>query len=148
MTDDDVLQQAKKYFSSGYNCAQTVFRCVLEEKGVHINQATDIAAGLGAGISYMGVTCGAVSGAIMVLGVLNGLEEKEANTHKKKTYTAAQEFLEKFKDKHGTTGCNELLGIDIGDPDARKQASDSGVFRTVCPQFIYTAIETVLEMYP
>jgi C_GCAxxG_C_C family probable redox protein len=146
LVEEKTLENARRYFSTGYNCAQTVFRCVLEERGILIDHATDIAAGLGAGVSYQGVTCGAVSGAILALGVLNGLEETDFNAHRKKTYTDSQVFMSKFRNAHETIVCNELVGIDIGDPDARRKASDEGVFRTLCPEFIQTAIETVLEI--
>ena len=55
--------------------------------------------------------CGALSGMFMVLGVLYGYDDAKNDTAKKELYTRVQSLAEKFKDKHGSIICRELLGV-------------------------------------
>lgn len=68
----EIERKALEYFTGDYNCSQSVLRTILEEKGVYFDQAPFVAASFGGGIVGRGEICGAVSGAIMALGVLNG----------------------------------------------------------------------------
>ncbi len=141
-------QKAKEYFSTGYNCAQAVLRAVMEEKNLYFDQAPIVAAGFGGGISRRGEMCGALTGAIMAIGMLTYQTEKDVSKHKGLTYKMVGEFLEKFNEVHETPICNELLGIDITDPEARSKANEEGLFSTICPKFVETATKIVLELFP
>ncbi len=58
-------------------------------------------------------TCGAVSGAYLVIGLAYGKCQPYDNEAREKTYALIQEFDRQFKLKHGTTNCTELLGVDL-----------------------------------
>lgn len=141
-------EKAREYFSSGYNCAQSVFRALLEEKEIFFEQAPILAAGFGGGISRRGEMCGAVTGAIMAIGILHGLHYKDPVEHKNVTYNSVNEFIKKFNQIHNTTVCNELIGFDISDSEARKKGNDEGIFDNICPNFVESAIKILLEMFP
>jgi len=140
--------KARKYFSSGYNCAQSVFRALLEEKGIFFDEAPILAAGFGGGISRRGEMCGAVTGAIMALGIIHGQQIKDPHEHKIITYNSVNEFIKKFNQIHNTVICNELIGFDISDSEAREKGNEEGFFDTICPNFIESAINIILEMFP
>jgi C_GCAxxG_C_C family probable redox protein len=141
-------EKAKEYFSTGYNCAQAVLRTVLEEKGLYFEQVPIVAAGFGGGISRRGEMCGALTGAVMAIGMLAYQTEKDVSKHKALTYKKVAEMLEKFNEFHGTPVCNELVGIDMTDAEARKKANEEGIFSTICPKFVETAVNIVLELFP
>jgi C_GCAxxG_C_C family probable redox protein len=145
---DNAVTNAKKYFGSGYNCAQSVLRALLERKKSYFKEATFLAAGFGGGIGHQGQTCGTVTGAIMATGVLAANKVTEVSEHKKLTYELVGRFLEEFKEKNGTTLCRELVGIDIGDAKARAEAEKKGVFQNLCPRFVEDAVGIVLGMFP
>ncbi|MGY5853766.1 MAG: C-GCAxxG-C-C family protein [Candidatus Thorarchaeota archaeon] len=138
---------AKKYFESDYNCAQAVLRSVLEHEGLMFDEATLLTAGFGGGMSYQGRTCGAVTGAIMALGVLAGQKHSDVNEHKKLSGKYAYKFQSAFIEGYGTTLCDDLIEVDMKIPDERKKASDAGVFTEICPQFVERAVEIVLNLY-
>jgi C_GCAxxG_C_C family probable redox protein len=141
-------QKAKDMFLKGYNCTQAVLRTVLEEKNLYFEQAPQLAAGFGGGISRRGEMCGALTGAIMAIGILTYQTEKDVSKHKGITYKKVDEFIEKFNEVHGTPICTELINIDMTDPEARKKANDDGIFKTECPKFVETAVKIVLELFP
>ncbi|MBD3193141.1 MAG: hypothetical protein GF308_21085 [Candidatus Heimdallarchaeota archaeon] len=136
------IDKVADYFKEDYNCCQSVLISLLEQQDALFEEAPFIGAGFGGGIIGRGEICGAVSGAIMAIGVLTGKTVKETVEHKEATKKIVSKFLEKF----GATDCNDLLEIDENDPDARQKAADRGVFREKCPEFVKTAVQLVLEL--
>lgn len=141
-------KKAREMFLGNYNCAQAVFRTVLEEKELYFNQASIVAAGFGGGISRRGEMCGVLTGAIMAIGVLHGQKYNELGKHRNYTYETAGELIEKFKAIHESPICNDLVGFDVSNPDAREKGNEEGVFKTVCPKYVEDAVKIVLEMFP
>lgn len=142
-------ETAKKQFEKGFHCAPAVLSTYSEQFGLEKALALKIASGFGAGIGRMGRTCGAVTGALMVIGLKHGqvnLADEEAS---QRTYTLAEEFIGRFTKLHGSTECKELIGYDLSDPGELRLARDSGVFQSKCPGFVYDAaciLEDVLHL--
>ena len=145
---DELEKKALDFFNQYYNCAQSVLLTVLEHKGKTFENATQISAGFGGGIAHQGNTCGAVSGAIMALGILEGSNTSNLREHKDNTYELGEKFHEKFRKIHGTTICRDLIGIDITDEAARNEAIQSGHFMNTCPKFVADAVRIVLDLVP
>ena len=143
----DVGINARDYLASGYNCAQSVLKAVLEEKGIFFDQAMSLSSGFGGGIAGEGRTCGAISGAIMAIGVLNGLQSKNVVQSKERTYKISSILIERLKEKFETTQCYELIGVDMKDPEAKKAARERGVFNNQCSEFVATAARIVLDLF-
>ena len=141
-------KKALSYFGSNYNCAQSVLQALLEHKGIHIDQATQFTAGFGGGIAHSGQQCGAISGAMMAIGILEGQTNFDLQQHKSKTYELSTELHTKFKDEFGSIICDELTGIDMSDSQKMQDAIDTGHFGKICPKFIESTIRAVLTMYP
>ncbi len=142
------MKKARELFLSNDNCAQAVFVTVLEEKGLYFEQAPIVASGFGGGISRRGEMCGAVTGAVMAIGMLQNRKYTEPGEHRNYTYESVGEFIEKFNEVHDSPICNDLLGFDIRDPEAKKKGSDEGVFKNICPKYVIDAVKIVLEMFP
>ncbi len=140
-------RNAREYLASGYNCAQSVLKAVLEEKGIFFDEAMSLSSGFGGGIAGEGRTCGAVSGAIMAIGVLNGLHSKGVVQSKERTYRISSILIERLKEKFETTQCYELIGVDMKDPEAKKAARERGVFSDQCSEFVATAVGIVLDLF-
>lgn len=145
---DDPIKKAREIFLGNYNCAQAVFKTILEERGLYFNQAPIVAAGFGGGISRRGEMCGAVTGAVMAIGILQEQKYTDPGEHRKYTYNSVSKLIQNFNEIHTSPICNELLGFDIRDPDARKKGSEEGVFKTICPKYVEEAVKIVLEMFP
>ncbi|RDE11277.1 MAG: hypothetical protein C4K47_10030 [Candidatus Thorarchaeota archaeon] len=140
--------KAREYFNTSYNCAQSVLSALLEKKKRYFKEAPYLAAGFGGGIGHEGQTCGAVSGAIMAIGVLAAQRTSDVREHKKLTYELTARFLKEFREKRGTTICRELIGFDVGDAQARAEAEKKGVFQEVCSHLVEDAVGIVLAMFP
>jgi C_GCAxxG_C_C family probable redox protein len=134
---------AEERFARSDNCAQSVFTTFAVQYGMDESSALKITSPLGGGISRRGEVCGAVTGALLALGLVRGTDTPAG---KEDAYRMGQEFMRHFEQKHGTILCRDLLGYDIGQPESRQQAHDAGVFKTLCPRFVHDAAEIVQEM--
>ncbi len=143
----EIEKKALKYFKGDYNCSQSVLRTVLEEKGVFFDQALFVTAAFGGGIIGRGEICGAVSGAIMSLGVLNGQLYDNITEVKDATREDTINFYKRFQQIFRHNTCFGLIGIDPNDPDAKQKASDAGIYSENCPKFVVEAVKIVLEMH-
>jgi len=117
-----------------------VFR---EEYGIEEETAYKITAGLGGGFRS-GEVCGAVSAAILVVGLKYGQFTAEDIERKTNCNAKTVEYLEIFREKHGTLICRELLGIDTSTIEGRKQAMEKNLFRLICDVIVKDAI-SILE---
>lgn len=133
--------QVDQRFPQQYNCAQTVFSLHAKELGIDEKTALKIASGFGGGMACA-ETCGAVTGAYMVIGMRHGNTTSDPEA-KALTKQKIQLFNEKFKAVHKTLICKELTGFDISTPAGSAAANESNVFREKCPSFVKTACDVL-----
>ena len=91
-------QKAVSCFNNGFNCSQAVFSAFSPELGIPENVAYKIACPFGAGMGRMQETCGAVTGAFMVIGLKHGKSNSEEEYLKQLSYDLVNKFTEMFKD--------------------------------------------------
>jgi C_GCAxxG_C_C family probable redox protein len=139
------VEKAASGFGQGLNCAQSIASSYGPGFGLSRELALRLASGLGGGIGHLGETCGAVTGAIVVIGLKHGgtVGDELAS---EKTYGLVGQFLEKFKNRHGTIRCRELLGSDISTPEGLQAAEDKGLFEQRCPNYVRTSAEILEEL--
>ncbi len=117
-----------------YNCAQSVACAFSKELGVDRELLFKLCEGFGFGMGCADGTCGAISGAVALIGLKNSDGNIEAPATKAETYKLSKELLQKFNAKNGSTICRELKGIDT-----------NTVLRS-CPGCIEDAVELVQEI--
>jgi C_GCAxxG_C_C family probable redox protein len=117
-----------------------------EALGLDRELALRVAGAFGGGMARMGETCGAVTGALMVIGLKYGMTQAKDEAAREQTYKLAQELAARFKERHRSIICRELLGYDLSSPEGRKAAYDKGLFSTLCPQLVRDAAEIVEEI--
>ena len=83
-----------------------------------------------------GNICGAVTGAIMVIGLKCGKAAGGDDAAKERTYALVQEFITKFRAKNGSINCTELLGYNLSIPEEFAQARDNRLFVTKCTALV------------
>ncbi len=137
-------KKALKCFKNGYFCSQAVLIAFCEDLGMDQQTALKVASGFGGGMGRMGEVCGAVTGAFIVLGLDAWTAEVPNPEEKNKVSARIREFSEIFKQRHGSILCKDLLGCVIGTPEGYKEATDKGLFVTVCRPVVEEAGE-ILE---
>lgn len=91
-------------------------------------------------------TCGAVTGAFMVLGIYNYRKYSETTERKNRASAMVREFFRRFDSIYGTTDCKSLIECDISAEEGRRIAKENGIFERVCEPCIADAVKIVLEM--
>jgi len=143
----DRVSKAKQYMAERKsNCSQSVFRVYAEDLGLDEKTALMIAQGFGGGMGHTGGVCGAVTGAYMALGLANPATKENPRQSVDKTYGLVAEFERRFKKKHGSVYCTELLNYDLTKPDQVAKAREAGVFTSKCPQFVADAVSITDEL--
>ena len=109
-----------------YNCAQGALVPFAEAKGIDAETAYQIAGNFGAGMKRA-ATCGAVTGALMALG-LYGVEDP----------AVIGEFYRRLKENHqGCLDCADLLRIN---------KENGGNKKTHCDNMVYECVSLVEEL--
>lgn len=90
--------------------------------------------------------CGAVTGALMVIGLKHGRVKAGDRPTQEKTYALIKELLRRFTVKNGGIICRNLLGLDISTPEGMKEARGRGLFVTACPKYVRDAGEILEEI--
>lgn len=105
-----------------------------------------IATGFGAGLARHGEVCGALSGAIMALGLKFGRERGDDNEAKAAIYAKVKQLMEAFEKHFGTISCRELTGCDLMSEEGFKRFASLDMHNQLCPQFVAFAVEEVLAI--
>jgi C_GCAxxG_C_C family probable redox protein len=138
-------QEAVKRFKKGFNCSQAVLGTFCEQFGLDCDKASKVATGFGGGMRMAG-TCGAVTGAFMVLGLKYGNTSAKDKEGKAKTYKMIEEYTNRFKNRNNSVVCRELLSCNISTAEGMKEAQDKGLFSSICPRMVQDAVEILEEM--
>jgi C_GCAxxG_C_C family probable redox protein len=131
-------------FNQGITCSSAVFSAFADELGLDNKTAKKIGCGFGAGISRTGNICGAVSGAIMVIGLKYGKAEQGDDGATEKTRALTRQFIDEFARKNGSVNCTELLQYNLNNQDEYEAARRQNLFRTKCPALVRDAAD-ILE---
>jgi len=135
--------KAKSRFENGYACSQAVLSTLGPQLGLDEETALKISSAFGGGMVRHGEVCGAVTGALMALGLKFGSTSKE---DEEAVRTASQALMQRFEEEKGSLLCRELLGYHLIVPEELTQARKSGVFQTRCPLFVQRATELATEI--
>jgi C_GCAxxG_C_C family probable redox protein len=139
-------EDARATFRQGYNCSQAVLSAFSEEYGLDPVMAYKVAAAFGGGMGHMGETCGAVTGAFMVIGLKYGLTVTDGSQSHHGSFAAVREFADEFRSRHGSIVCRELLGVDINDREAFREAMKNGIPQKICPKLVEDAAAIVEKL--
>ena len=135
---NEAVKKAYEYYDGGLYCSQAVFGAFSEKYGLEKDLAFKIALGLNSGVRCADV-CGAVSGAVLVIGLKYGGDRDKCNLE-------TQEFVGRFRDKNGDIICRNILGCDISTPEGIEKAINENLFRTVCMDMVVSAAQLLCDL--
>lgn len=139
----DKAQKAIELFNDGFNCSQAVLGTFCEQFGMDEQLSMRLTCGFGGGLRC-GEVCGAVTGAVMIIGLKYGQYFVDDRASKTKCYEVTSQFMEEYAKRNRTVLCREILGYDVRDTIAR--AKFPGRQKEVCPKVIETAVLLLEEM--
>ena len=125
-------------FKKQFSCSQSVLSSLAPQLGITDEFALKLASPFGGGFARQGHVCGAVTSALMAIGLKYGTTTPEG---KEEIYKIAQEFIHQFEKKHDSIICRQLIGFDISTTEGFQRGKESGIFTTICPSLVKDAVE-------
>lgn len=144
------VQRARELFTSGFNCAQSVFLTYADLFGLEPGLAATLSAPLGGGMGRLREVCGAVSGMSLLAGFISPASRPastpEGQAAKKANYALVQEFAERFRAENGAIVCRELLGLtQRKDSPAPAERTAEYYRKRPCAEYVAAAARIVGE---
>ena len=136
---DDAVQ----LFRDGLSCSQAVFTAFAPSLGVDPAEAVRIAAGFGGGM-HIGGTCGAATGAVLVLGLRYAGDDCSADRHA--VMAAVESFYARFLERVGATDCPAILECDVRTSEGSEFMREHGLREARCVPAVRAAARILEEM--
>ncbi len=127
----------------GYCCAEALLAAAAKELGQEADYIPMIASGLCAGIARSSGPCGALTAAILALGLANGREIPEDGLDP--VFTPAAELIREFERRFGATSCTDLLGCDLGTEEGRKTSAAEDLKNKKCRVYTLECLDMALK---
>ena len=116
--------QAAELFLQGYNCAQAVAVAFSDVTGLDADFSARMASSFGGGMGRLREVCGAVSGMLMVAGLLYGYDSHDNDSAKKNHYALVQDLAGQFREQVGSIVCREILKNPPSDPNPTPRTAE------------------------
>ncbi len=139
-------ENALELFRCGLNCAQSVVSVFAHDLKFNREQALHATAGFGGGMGRLQDTCGAVTGAFMVIGIFNAQKVSDNSELKEQSNLMIRGFCEKFEEKHLTTYCRSLLRCDINSLTGKEFFNENNLRERVCEKCVADSIVILDEI--
>lgn len=136
---------AAELFENGYNCAQAVTVAFCDVTGLEPKAAAAMSSSFGGGMGRMREVCGAVSGMLLVAGILYGYDAPGDDSAKAAHYQRVQQMAEHFRQEAGSIICRDILKNPPSDPSPTPRSEEFYRMRP-CTRMVYLAAE-ILSNY-
>jgi C_GCAxxG_C_C family probable redox protein len=137
----DRSEKALTYFDSKFNCSQSVLIALSDLTGLSEEESLKVASAFGGGIGRQQLTCGALTGAAMALGLKFGKGKDDPEEFKQHTYELTRTLFDEFTRRHGDTACFRLLeGLNMNDPADSEILASRGLFEKNCRSYVSDAV--------
>ncbi len=146
MPDTTAKERALGYFAQKFNCAESALLGLVEGHDLKCDCAPRIATGFGGGIAGCGEACGAVTGAIMALGLKYGRERADDLEAKNALYAKVRVLIDAFEKEFGSSRCLDLTGCNMRTPEGLEMAKQRRLHDEFCPRFVAFAVEIASQL--
>lgn len=140
---EEIVLRSGQLFDSGFFCAESVLLAVSDHFGINTPVIPQIATGFCSGVARTGGMCGALSGAIMAIGLEKGRESPD--TSFEAIYDIVQRLLDMFEAEFGTTNCRRLIHCDLRTEAGMKHYLDNDL-EAKCLRYTQEATRITLSL--
>ncbi|PKQ63487.1 hypothetical protein BZG02_08925 [Labilibaculum filiforme] len=139
----EIEEKAIHSFNNGMNCSQSVLTAYADHLKFDPKMALSVATGFGGGMGEMQKTCGAVTGAFMVLGIHNSKKHPENTEAVKATNEMVKKFSHYFKALYGSLDCKGILNCDFTTISGEKEFKEKDMKKNICSKCISDSIRLI-----
>jgi C_GCAxxG_C_C family probable redox protein len=146
LSKKETVAFALKSAEQGFLCSESVLLALGKCQGVSSDLIPRVATGFGAGFGRMGEVCGAISGAILGLGIRFGRSVVTKQLEARRPYWFTTELLDRFKGRFGSVRCRDLTGLDLSREADVQRYHDQKLWDTRCRDFVRFATELAYDL--
>ncbi len=141
--NSDAGSEAIACWKAGFFCAESVALTLARRQGIESPLLPAMASGFCGGMGHTAGPCGAVTGAVMGLGLAFGRTGPRDSTER--VYQAVTCLVRQFTEEFGATGCADLLGYDLGTPEGQRMFRESRLHQR-CALFTERAAKLAADL--
>lgn len=104
-----------------------------------------IASGLGGGLGRQGEVCGALTGGVLVMGLVHGRDHAEDKEAKEAVTAKAAQFVQRFAEVNGALRCRDLIGLDVGSEEGLQEYHAQNLHER-CSGIVSNAVRELLDL--
>lgn len=139
----ELEEKAIYSFHNGMNCSQSVVTTYVDYLQFDTDMALSVSAGFGGGMGKMQKTCGAVTGAFMVLGIYNSKKYSDNIQARTATNEMINRFTLYFKSLHASLDCKTILDCDFSTIEGERKFENLELKEKVCSKCISDSIKLI-----
>jgi C_GCAxxG_C_C family probable redox protein len=139
----EIEEKAIYSFHNGMNCSQSLVTAYADSLKFDPDMALSVAAGFGSGMGKMQKTCGAVTGAFMVLGISNSKKYPDNEDARTATNEMINRFTFYFESLHNSLNCKSILGCDLNTVEGERKFENLDLKKNVCSKCISDSIKLI-----
>jgi C_GCAxxG_C_C family probable redox protein len=137
-------ERAVRLFQGGCNCSQSILTAFGERHDIDPGLARRLGRPWGAGVGRQALTCGALSGAVLVIGLAQ--DDPDEGRSREQTYATVRELFRRFDERHGSTLCRGLLGHDMSTDEGRCRIEEGKLTQEICPGLVRSVGEILEDL--
>ncbi len=146
LSKKETVNRAEQYAEKGFLCSEAVLLALSEVQNITSEIIPCIATGFGAGISRHGEVCGALSGAVMGLGLRFGRSQVSETPQDSSPYQFGQTMVNLFASRFGNIRCRDILDLDISSDEGRRKYRELNLWDSKCRELIRIATELAYDL--
>lgn len=136
-TGCDAGKVAVSYYTAGFNCAESVTKALCEVLGLNRENLVKVATPFGGGIANRGHLCGAVTGALITLGLCKGRTSSKED--RRPCNELAGRFIDEFANEFHSVLCRDIIGVSLLCEEGRKEHKERLRNEKCCPVVKFAA---------
>lgn len=140
------IEQTLRLLGEGLNCSQAILTVFGEPHGVGPAMARCLGRPWGGGMGHQALTCGAVTGAVLALGLAR--DDADEERARRDSYDAVGDLIRRFEERHGSSLCRDLLGEDMSTDEGRRRIRERRLTEQICPGLVRSAAEILADLVP
>jgi C_GCAxxG_C_C family probable redox protein len=146
LSKEETTKFAVEFVKEGFLCSEAVLQALSRTLGVTSDIIPKIATGFGAGISRLGEVCGAVSGAIMGLGLKFGRNTIQESPTETGPYEFGATMANLFIARFGHLRCRDLIGLNLAVDADRQAYRELKLWETRCRDIVRITTELAYDL--
>lgn len=146
LSKKETVKRAEQYADKGFLCSEAVLLALSEAQNIKSDIIPRIATGFGAGISRQGEVCGALTGAIMGLGLRFGRTHVSETPPETSPYEFGQTMVNLFVTRFGHVRCRDILDLNISSDEGVKEYRAQNLWETKCRELIRVATGLAFDL--